>query len=232
MGRRQCFGNKAPALSAAEVAKYKEISAAVLANGKSSDPQKNIARINSSLAAAAKDSLVHGHKVDWANNLMHNDAARHELCAKEFVAADKDNSGSLDVQEVMALITKICTSMDLRVPPEAKVQELIKVCDKSNDGALQKNEFASVFRVVIQSCLHLAKKEEHDDYDIKDPEYVGIVLGGYGESTTTTGEVEVNIADVYVEEPRIVAGDDEEVDGDERSVWGDGDDEPNAEVEE
>ncbi|CAE8616159.1 unnamed protein product [Polarella glacialis] len=232
MGRRQCYGSKVSAFSDAEVAKYKEINAAVLASGKSSDPQKNIARINSALAAAVKDSLVHGHKVDWANNLMHNDAARHELCAKEFIAADKDNSGSLDVQEVMALITQICTSMDLRVPPEAKVKELIKVCDKSNDGALQKNEFASVFRVVIQSCLHLAEKEEHDDYDIKDPDYVGIVLGGYGESTTTTGEVEVNTADVYVEEPRIVAGDDEEVDGDERSVWGDGDDEPNVEVEE
>ncbi|CAE8695373.1 unnamed protein product [Polarella glacialis] len=129
MGRR--YGVKAPALSAAEVAKYQEISAAVLAKGKSSDPQKNIARINSSLAAAAA-----------------------------------------------------------------------------------------------------MPSTPNDDYDIKDPEYVGIVLGGYGESTTTTGEIEVNIADVYVEEPRIVAGDDEEVDGDERSVWGDGDDEPNAEVEE
>eukprot|EP00933_Yihiella_yeosuensis_P052870 TRINITY_DN50_c0_g2_i1.p1 TRINITY_DN50_c0_g2~~TRINITY_DN50_c0_g2_i1.p1 ORF type:complete len:126 (-),score=56.77 TRINITY_DN50_c0_g2_i1:78-455(-) len=65
-----------------------------------------------------------------------------------------------------------------------------------------------------------------DEIDSKDKEYVGIVLGGYsGGEAMVDGSLETGTGDVYVEEPRVVA-EDEDAEEDERSLWGDGDDDP------
>ncbi|CAE8662913.1 unnamed protein product [Polarella glacialis] len=91
---------------------------------------------------------------------------------------------------------------------------------------------AAVLR--IQAALSKAHADteanwgvETDAINEKDADFVGIVLGGYNSGVAMSGsELDVNTSDVYVEEPRIVAGDDEEADEEERSIWGDGDANP------
>eukprot|EP00933_Yihiella_yeosuensis_P019244 TRINITY_DN155_c0_g1_i1.p1 TRINITY_DN155_c0_g1~~TRINITY_DN155_c0_g1_i1.p1 ORF type:complete len:132 (+),score=51.39 TRINITY_DN155_c0_g1_i1:83-478(+) len=70
-----------------------------------------------------------------------------------------------------------------------------------------------------------------EDYNTKDADFVGIVLGGYGGSLAVAdGELDMNTDDIYIEEPRVVAEDDDDENADERSLWGDGDDDPAEEA--
>eukprot|EP00933_Yihiella_yeosuensis_P052867 TRINITY_DN50_c0_g1_i1.p1 TRINITY_DN50_c0_g1~~TRINITY_DN50_c0_g1_i1.p1 ORF type:complete len:125 (-),score=53.80 TRINITY_DN50_c0_g1_i1:255-629(-) len=76
------------------------------------------------------------------------------------------------------------------------------------------------------AILEAAKENVADDsIDDKDKDYVGIVLGGYASGEAMVGGNLDTSDDVYTEEPRVVAEDDEQ-DEDERSLWGDGDDDP------
>mmetsp|Transcript_35545 Transcript_35545/g.91388 ORF Transcript_35545/g.91388 Transcript_35545/m.91388 type:complete len:136 (-) Transcript_35545:65-472(-) len=71
-----------------------------------------------------------------------------------------------------------------------------------------------------------------DDVPEKDAEFVGFTLGGHGGcGAMAGGELEADTDDIYMEEPRVIAEEEDEVDEEERSLWGDGDDEPGAEAE-
>merc|ERR1712224_528185 len=59
----------------------------------------------------------------------------------------------------------------------------------------------------------------NDKLDNKD----GITLDS---ATVTDGDLDVDISDVFFEEPRVVAEDDDDAEDDERSLWGDGDKDP------
>jgi len=54
----------------------------------------------------------------------------------------------------------------------------------------------------------------------------GVLLDGCGGAVLSVGSLEVVTSDVTVEEPRVVAEDEEDAGDDERSLWGDGDDDP------
>mmetsp|Transcript_54157 Transcript_54157/g.116975 ORF Transcript_54157/g.116975 Transcript_54157/m.116975 type:complete len:135 (-) Transcript_54157:66-470(-) len=78
-----------------------------------------------------------------------------------------------------------------------------------------------------------AKEPEADEINEKDPEYVGVLLGGTSGSVLKGGELPAGTDDVYFEEPRVVVDDDEAEDEDElRSLWGDGEKDPAEEEEE
>merc|ERR1740121_3266303 len=65
----------------------------------------------------------------------------------------------------------------------------------------------------------------NDDIDSKDKSFEGIVLGGPGGGGVVSGG-ELAVDDkVHLEEPRVVAEEDDE-DAEERSLWGDGDNDP------
>mmetsp|Transcript_43882 Transcript_43882/g.116041 ORF Transcript_43882/g.116041 Transcript_43882/m.116041 type:complete len:134 (+) Transcript_43882:80-481(+) len=67
-----------------------------------------------------------------------------------------------------------------------------------------------------------------DEDPSKDKDFVGFTLGGYGGSgAMSVGELEVD-TEVELEEPKVIDEAEEEIIGEERSVWGDGDDEPGA----
>merc|ERR1740127_386648 len=81
----------------------------------------------------------------------------------------------------------------------------------------------------VETALALAGAEdawtpESDVISDKDAEYKGIVLGGSGGSGAVIGgELDVDLDDVYIEEPRIVVEEDDVADDDDlRSLWGDG----------
>merc|ERR1712032_429568 len=65
----------------------------------------------------------------------------------------------------------------------------------------------------------------NDDIDTKDSNFEGIVLGGPGGGGVVSGGELAVDDNVYLEEPRVVAEEDDE-DAEERSLWGDGDNDP------
>mmetsp|Transcript_100803 Transcript_100803/g.225094 ORF Transcript_100803/g.225094 Transcript_100803/m.225094 type:complete len:138 (+) Transcript_100803:95-508(+) len=112
---------------------------------------------------------------------------------------------------------------------QAKYKEIAaSVVAKGKDGKLD----AKAASEKVDAALALVAKEEADawdstidDIDVNDKDFVGIVLDASG-GAVSGGELEVNTDDVYVEEPRVVEDDEDADDAEERSLWGDGDDEP------
>merc|ERR1740139_1107761 len=84
----------------------------------------------------------------------------------------------------------------------------------------------------IEKCMAAISKMDADkpaDDAIDGKE--GIMLDGCGGAVLSVGELEVNM-DCLVDVPRVVKEKEEEADdADERSLWGDGDDEPGADEE-
>ena len=63
---------------------------------------------------------------------------------------DKDNSNSLDQNEVYNLITAAMSHMNAGNPPsQADVQQFVQAVDKSGDGKIQKPELFQIFRKIL-----------------------------------------------------------------------------------
>ena len=82
-----------------------------------------------------------------------------QACAEEFVADDVDDSGAVSLAEAKLLIAKLCSRCELDLPREAKVEELLSLCDKSGDGELQLNEFQNFFRAIVESACKKARAD-------------------------------------------------------------------------
>mmetsp|Transcript_28166 Transcript_28166/g.63782 ORF Transcript_28166/g.63782 Transcript_28166/m.63782 type:complete len:135 (-) Transcript_28166:77-481(-) len=105
-----------------------------------------------------------------------------------------------------------------------------EVSAKKKDKKLDAN--ASVARIEAAVSQIGPPEEDGTDTNTNDPEFVGFVLTGTsGGGEMSGGSIEVDMDDVYVEEPRVVAEDEEVEEEDERSLWGDGDNDP-AQAEE
>jgi len=89
----------------------------------------------------------------WAQGLLDDKDARIAYATKVFVEADVDGSASLEPAEALALVRKIARNVHLDMPSDENVQKLLKICDKSRDGALQMNEFQAFFKSMLESAL-------------------------------------------------------------------------------
>ena len=104
----------------------------------------------------ASDSAAHltalRGAIAWAEKLLADKEARRKLCAEEFVADDVDDSGAVSLAEAKLLIAKLCSRCELDLPREAKVEELLSLCDKSGDGELQLGEFQNSSGHLESAC--------------------------------------------------------------------------------
>ena len=89
----------------------------------------------------------------WAQGLLDDKDSRIAYATKLFVEADVDGSASLEPAEALALVRKIARNVHLDMPSDENVQKLLKICDKSRDGALQINEFQAFFKSMLESAL-------------------------------------------------------------------------------
>mmetsp|Transcript_92970 Transcript_92970/g.289855 ORF Transcript_92970/g.289855 Transcript_92970/m.289855 type:complete len:138 (-) Transcript_92970:77-490(-) len=120
-------------------------------------------------------------------------------------------------------------SFKLSDEEKAKYQEIagsVKAKGKDIDAK------AAVERIAA-SAVAVAEAQkpanEADEIPTSDSDFVGVLLGPIGGCTALSGgELEVNLDDVYIDEPRVVAEEEDEEKGDEeeRSLWGDGDADP------
>merc|ERR1712217_645425 len=107
----------------------------------------------------------------------------------------------------------------------AKYKEIAAAVSKKGasvdaKAAVQKSQAA--LALVAQDVVEVS----YDDaIDNKDSQFEGVVLGGPGGGGVVSGgDLKVS-DDVYLEEPRVVADNDDE-EAEERSLWGDGDNDP------
>lgn len=68
-----------------------------------------------------------------------------------FAQFDKDNSNSLDANEVFALISAALNHMGSNAQvTQQQVQGFVQAVDKSGDGKIQKPELFEIFKKVLQ----------------------------------------------------------------------------------
>jgi len=103
----------------------------------------------------AAESSDHG--LEWARRMVSNDKERQATCAKEFKAADKDGGGSLDVEEVMDMITKQCGAIGIKLPQKEKMKELVAAVDKDHSGEIDLKEFQTL-KTLLKACIKEAEK--------------------------------------------------------------------------
>merc|ERR1719476_1140439 len=112
---------------------------------------------------------------------------------------------------------------------KAKYKEIADAVSKKAGSADAKAALAKTEAAVALVNQDLAQQSYDDAIDVKDSAFAGVVLGGPGGGGVVSGgELEVD-ANVYIEEPRVVADEEDDDDAEERSLWGDGDNDPNEE---
>merc|ERR1712151_1104088 len=149
--------------------------------------------------------------MSWAHRLEANASEREELLKGEFVLADADKSGNLDFQEAVGSVMKLVGYMNIKMPKKSKFEEWMKKFDKDGNGTLDFVEFSKGFDVVINCCIREADKEKAEEEHLE-PSDINTILGIVEDFDT----------DCTIEEPRVVADDEEDDDAEERSLWGDG----------
>eukprot|EP00408_Alexandrium_pacificum_P002824 CAMPEP_0171229230 /NCGR_PEP_ID=MMETSP0790-20130122/38776_1 /TAXON_ID=2925 /ORGANISM="Alexandrium catenella, Strain OF101" /LENGTH=135 /DNA_ID=CAMNT_0011695409 /DNA_START=82 /DNA_END=489 /DNA_ORIENTATION=- len=104
-----------------------------------------------------------------------------------------------------------------------------EVSAKGKDKSADAKAAAERIEAAVTSAAADAKKnygndEEVDEIQTSDADFVGIVVSS---EAVSGGELNVNLDDVYFEEPKVVVEEEEEeANDDERSLWGDGDNDP------
>ena len=94
--------------------------------------------------------------VEWARALLANNGARRSLCAEEFAIVDVNSDGSLDRDEVLLTVKRVCDRSGLALPQRKRCEELFALCDESGDGRLQVREFQTFFRTLLESAVQHA----------------------------------------------------------------------------
>jgi len=110
------------------------------------------------------------------------------------------------------------------ISEEKKRYEAISADVRSKKGSV---DVAKALARITAATAVVAEAAPNDEFDVKAKDFVGIMLDGSNGNVVSTGNLEVSTADVTVEEPRVVAEDEDNAEEAElRSLWGDGDDDP------
>ena len=94
--------------------------------------------------------------IEWARGMLANPDRRRALCAKEFAIVDVNSDGSLDRDEVLLTVKRVCDRSGLALPQRKRCEELFALCDESGDGRLQVREFQTFFRTLLESAVQHA----------------------------------------------------------------------------
>merc|ERR1711948_108743 len=109
-----------------------------------------------------------------------------------------------------------------RTLPSIRIAAAVSAKGATADAKAAAQKSAAAMALVAQDTSNVSY---NDDLDSKDAKFEGIVLGGPGGGGVVSGGDLAVDDKVYLEEPRVVAEEDDE-DAEERSLWGDGDNDP------
>ena len=93
------------------------------------------------------------------NNLMSNPITEllndtvklNELAKSAFAAVDTDNSGTIDTNEVRAVLNSVVEERGAPKPSEEDVKAFLENFDTNNDGVLSLEEFTNFLVLVLRS---------------------------------------------------------------------------------
>merc|ERR1712032_1181774 len=72
-----------------------------------------------------------------------------------FTEADKDNSGSIDREELILFMNEYSTALDQRIPNEDEIDQIIKAFDKDRDGLLSFREFTCLVKSMFDQIFDI-----------------------------------------------------------------------------
>jgi hypothetical protein len=86
--------------------------------------------------------------VAWAQGLLDDKEARIAYAKNLFAERD-----TISTDEAIALVQKVSSYFDLKLPPVEKIKKLVFLCDKDKDGAFHDGEFQSFFKAILESVV-------------------------------------------------------------------------------
>lgn len=89
----------------------------------------------------------------WVRTLLDNQDTRKAICDLEFKKFDKNNDGSLNLDELEDLVISVCAAMNIAAADHDRLQSAFEKCDVSHTGALSKKEFRNFFKAFLSNGL-------------------------------------------------------------------------------
>mmetsp|Transcript_45131 Transcript_45131/g.104349 ORF Transcript_45131/g.104349 Transcript_45131/m.104349 type:complete len:131 (-) Transcript_45131:121-513(-) len=112
---------------------------------------------------------------------------------------------------------------------QARCKEITEAVHAKKDSIDVKDAIERA-EAALLAVREIEAEQDEATLPTEDPDYVGVMLGSWVLKGSDLTELEVDTDECYVEEPRVVVEDEDDVE-DERSLWGDGDKDP-AEADE
>merc|ERR1712048_440413 len=97
----------------------------------------NLAETDSGIRSKPDASALafsHIDKIAWAKKMIADEGARRELCDREFALADHEKRGTLNLEEVVATVHRICDHMAIDLPTKDKIVELVSKVHSAEGG--------------------------------------------------------------------------------------------------
>jgi len=90
--------------------------------------------------------------------LLGSEHLLNHACTAAFRRFDANGDGVLQVEEVQDLVAHLCSRTGVATPRAEMVERLFQMHDRSRDGLLQADEFATFYRALLASCAKEQKK--------------------------------------------------------------------------
>ena len=85
--------------------------------------------------------------------LQHMKAQVKVVTDMAFEALDEDGSGGLDADEIAVVMKDVATKIGVNAPTDEDLQTILATLDENFDGQVDKDEFLSLFMLVIGKML-------------------------------------------------------------------------------
>eukprot|EP00931_Biecheleriopsis_adriatica_P033378 TRINITY_DN19375_c0_g1_i2.p1 TRINITY_DN19375_c0_g1~~TRINITY_DN19375_c0_g1_i2.p1 ORF type:complete len:382 (+),score=63.74 TRINITY_DN19375_c0_g1_i2:63-1208(+) len=96
----------------------------------------------------------------WVSTLLRNPKVRKSICSQHFRKYDTNGNGQLEEEELVPLVTDVCTAMKVPMPGKEDLHKSIEQYDKSHTDGLTAAEFARFFEHLLRVSLPLMEITE------------------------------------------------------------------------
>ena len=83
----------------------------------------------------------------------------NDFANERFIHTDVDGNGFIDVKELEHAMNEIAEEMGLAKPPKSKIDKIFKKYDTDKSGTLDKQEFKSFTKMVLENFLKVMEEK-------------------------------------------------------------------------
>ena len=88
------------------------------------------------------------------------------VASNAFTDADADRSGFIDEKELMKVMIKVCSALNVPKPSSSQIKDVLTSIDKNKDGKISLQEYIVLVKGILQAFV---RKLEHDTSVTPDP---------------------------------------------------------------